>query len=215
MHICFDWDGTLARKDVAEEASLRRGKTLGLSMDPEWIAHAMKTHAHYKVNKEAIAKYTGITDEQLLTTIMTDIFRFHYLAVVHEWKEKIFFEDIPDLLRELKKQGHTISIASTLRQDILDYSVKLMRMQAVIGLICANTPDLLYSKTDLVQKVVEGAGPVNIMVGDREEDMQAGKAVGSKTIFVTWGAEDEKKGIADTIVRTPVELLNALIPDAA
>jgi len=69
MHILFDWDGTIAKKEVAEEASLRRCTTLDLVITPEQMREMQKTHAHYDINKAALRKYTGVTDERMLSLI--------------------------------------------------------------------------------------------------------------------------------------------------
>ena len=61
-NIIFDWDGTIARPDVAQEASARRFKTLGSSADKKWLRQALKNNDHYAVNKRLISEYTGITD---------------------------------------------------------------------------------------------------------------------------------------------------------
>ena len=207
MHICFDWDGTLVKKDVAEEASMRRGKTLGAVMDRNYIQEAMKTHAHYKVNKELISKYTGIKDERQLTTIIIEIFRFHYLGVVNEWKQRVFYPEVVEMLKRLKEQGHSLSIASTLRQDILDFSLEVLGMRDIFSSVKANTPDLQFSKEYLVGQVMKESGKIQWMIGDREEDALAGKKHRAKTIFVAWGAEDKKENIADFIVSKPTEIL--------
>lgn len=62
MLILFDWDGVIARRQVAEEAALRRCKTLGMNVSREWMQKAQKTHAHYRFNKEATVDKSGKPD---------------------------------------------------------------------------------------------------------------------------------------------------------
>jgi phosphoglycolate phosphatase-like HAD superfamily hydrolase len=211
MHICFDWDGTIACKDVAEEAAMRRGKTLGLVMDPVWMREAQKTHAHYAVNKDAISAYTGVTDPQMLTSMMTELFRFHYLAVVHEWKEKVYVHGMHEVLRQLRGSKHQLSIASTLRQDIIEYSLRQLGIREWFVSVRANTPDLAFSKEDLIVQIVSEAGKVDAIVGDRAEDLRAALMIGAKGVFVTWGAEEEESQVQKGIVaRKATDLMGIL-----
>ncbi len=211
MHIIFDWDGTLAKREVAEEASVRRGNSIGVVMDKAWMREAQKTHAHYKVNKAAIQKYTGIKDEKLKTIMMTNLFQLHYLSVVNEWKEKIFFEGIKDLLKALKEKGSKLSIASTIRKDIIKPSLQLLDVEKYFDSVHGNNASLDYTKNDLVEMAVKKNGKASYMVGDREEDMIGGKSVGAKTIFVSWGQGDlNDKSLTDFIVNSAEELVNIL-----
>lgn len=211
MHFVFDWDGTIAKKEVAEEASLRRGDSLGIHFQPDQLRELQKTHGHYEINKNAIRKYTGVTNDYLLTTIMTNLFQLHYLGVVNEWKEKVFYEDMLDVLRRLKEQ-HPLrySIATTLRQDIVGPALEVLGV-TLFDRVYGNTPDLCYTKHDLVQQALHDCGDVHLVVGDRLDDLQAGKEVGAKTAYATWGhGTEDVAGVADFVLERPEDLLAVL-----
>ncbi|MGV8141561.1 MAG: HAD family hydrolase [Candidatus Woesearchaeota archaeon] len=211
-NIIFDWDGTIARPDVAKEASIRRFKTLGQSIDKEWLKKALKNNDHYAVNKELISKYTGINDDKELTTIMTDIFKFHYIAVVNEWKDKSIYDKMRDVVKKLASR-HKLVIASTLRDDILQYSVINLGMDKYFYKIYGNTPDLKYSKEDIVRMAKKhfGKAGAQYMIGDKEEDILAGKSVNAKTVYVTWGITgSDHMNISDYSVIKPEDLLKII-----
>ena|SRR3990172_3891865 len=206
-HIAFDWDGTIAKKEVVEEANVRRCKTLDISIPIEKMREMQKTHAHYEINKEAIRKYTGVTDPRMQTIIMTNLFHLHYLGVVNEWKHKIFYEGMEDIIEKLKKQGTTMSIVTTLRTDIIEPTLEMFGMQKTFSKVYGNTPDLIYSKEQLLRQALTDCGQVHLMIGDREEDMKAGRAVKAKTAFAGWGhGELKDKKLADTILKTPKDI---------
>jgi phosphoglycolate phosphatase-like HAD superfamily hydrolase len=210
MNIIFDWDGTIAKPEVAKEASIRRFKTLGQIIDQRWLNQALKNNDHYKVNKELISKYTGITDDRELTTIMTDLFKFHYAAVVNEWKDKSLYEGMRQVIQNLASR-HRLVIASTLRKEILISSLKNLGMDGYFVKVYANTPDLKYSKKDLVEMAKKNLGGADYMIGDKEEDILAGKSVKAKTIYVTWGITgSDHETIADYSVVKPEELLKVI-----
>jgi phosphoglycolate phosphatase-like HAD superfamily hydrolase len=208
IHIAFDWDGTIAKKEAVEEANNRRCKTLDITIPPEKLREMQKTHAHYEINREAIQKYTGVTDERMQTIIMTNLFHLHYLGVANEMKQKILFPGMKDAINSLKKQGTTMSIVTTLRTDIIEPTLEMLGMRNLFGKVYGNTPDLIYKKEDLLKQALTDCGQVHLMIGDREEDMKAGKAVKAKTAFAQWGhGELTDKKLADAVLNTPEDLL--------
>jgi phosphoglycolate phosphatase-like HAD superfamily hydrolase len=206
MHICFDWDGTLAKIDVAHEAAIRRSKTLGEQFDPTWLSEAMKTDSHYKVNKELIAKYTGVKEDRLLTQIMTDLFRYHYLGVANELKEQTLFEGIKELLLFLKSKKVKLSIATTLRKDIVCEVLKNLEIYDLFDYVAGNNPELDYDKKMLMLDCEKNVSKIYFMVGDKSDDVDAAHKLNTKGILVYWGSHKEYDK-ADLVVNTVSELI--------
>jgi phosphoglycolate phosphatase-like HAD superfamily hydrolase len=212
MKIIFDWDGTIAKPDVASEASTRRLKTLGEKVDPAWLKQAQKNNDHYKLNKQLISKYTGVIDEKELTTIMTDIFKLHYLAVMHEMNGKALYDGMLSVIKQLHAKGHKLAIASTLRSDLIKHSLKLLNMEMYFEKVYANTPDLKYSKKDVVEMAKKNLGGADYMIGDKEEDILSGQSVKAKAIYVMWGVTgSDLKGKAEYSVSKPEEILKIIV----
>jgi len=210
--IIFDWDGTIAKPDVAREAAMRRFKTLGESVDPKWLKEAQKHDDHYKLTKQLISKYTGIVEDKELTTIMTDIFKLHYLGVTHEMRNKILYDGMLDVIKKLHAKGHKLAIASTLRSDLIKHSLKILNMEMYFEKVYGNTPDLKYSKRDVVEMAKKNLDGADFMIGDKEEDILSGKAVKAKTIYVTWGVSGtDYKNIVDFSVDKSEEILKIII----
>jgi len=208
MLIVFDWDGTIAKKEVANEASIRRLKELGMTVSKKWMENAQKNHSHYDVNKQLIEKKYGIKDERKKTIKMTDLFRKYYTKVVSEWKNKVFYEDMFNVLKRLKKDNE-LAIISTLRQDLIDNSLKILGCNNLFKYVYANSPALDHSKSALMKMLLaEGRKPA-LMIGDRYDDLIAGKEADAKTILVLWGNNtEEAKDSADYIIRNPKEILD-------
>ncbi len=210
MLIVFDWDGTIAKKEVANEASIRRFRELGSDVSKEWLAEAQKTHAHYDMNKQLIEKKFGITDEREKTIKMTSLFHKYYAEVVSEWKEKIFYEGMLDTLKEIKKE-HKLAIATTLIQPLIDDSLKILKCSNLFDCVVGNTHALDHSKTTLIRMVADKVGKPSYMIGDRYDDLVAGKENGAETILVLWGNNtEEAKDSADYVISSPKELLSIL-----
>lgn len=211
MNILFDWDGTIARPEISQEAAARRLRTLGKNVNKEWLIEVQKDADKPKLNKKLISKYTGLTDDKELKIIMTDIFKYHYLGVVNEHASKSLYDGMFDVLKHLHSKGHKIFIASTMRSDIINITLGKLGMDKLFLKVYANTPDLKYSKRDLLEMANKNLGRIDYMVGDKEEDILAGLAVKAKTIHVAWGAtEKNHKDKADHVANTPEELLKIL-----
>lgn len=211
MKIIFDWDGTIAKPDVATIAATRRLTTLGQSVNPEWLKQALKNNDHYKLNKQLISKYTGIVDDKELTTIMTDIFKLHYLGVMHEMGNKAVYDGMLEVIKKLHSNKHKLAIASTLRSDLIRHSLKVLNMEAYFEKVYGNTPDLKYSKKDVVEMARKNLDGADFMIGDKEEDILAGKSIKAKTIYVTWGVSgSDFRGKADYSVDKPEEILKII-----
>jgi len=206
--ICFDWDGTLARKEIVEKAALIRFEILNVEKGLDYIKKAIKTNEHYKVNKQAISKKTGITDERELTKIMTNLFQYCYLILANQSKDKIFFKDIIKVIKEIKnKYKLTFAIATTLRKDIVANIIKILNLQNLFEIVEGNNPELDFNKEDLVKKISK-QGNIILMIGDKEEDILAGKSVKSKTALSTWGHHTgTEKKLADFTLKQPKDLL--------
>ncbi len=209
MLILFDWDGTIARKEVAEEAAQRRLRILGVKKSAEWMRKAQKTHAHYDVTKAAISAYTGIKNERELTIMMTDLFHIHYLGVVNEWGKKgVLYQGMHQALERVKdKYGLKYAIVTTLRQDIVEPATHQLGINHLFDGIFGNTPSLDYSKTDLARQAAKKLGRPFLIVGDRKDDLLAGKEVGAKSAYAIWGhGFDEDAKLADYVLKTPADL---------
>ena len=204
MHICFDWDGTLARFEIAHEAAIRRSKTLGQEFDPVWLKETMKSDKHYVLNKELIEKYTGVVDKKIQTIIMTNLFQYHYLGVANEREERVLFEGIKEFLDDLKEK-HTLTIATTLRKDIVVEVLKNLDLINYFDYVAGNNPELSYDKQDLVDEVIREKGNLDFMVGDKSDDIDAGQKRGAKGILVSWGSH-KTYDKADYVVENVKEL---------
>ncbi len=211
MLILFDWDGTLAKKEIAEEAALRRLSFLGVTKSRAWIKKAQLTHAHYDVTKEAINQYTGVDNEIMLLTMMTNLFQLHYLAVVNEQKAKALYLHIHQLLEDIKQEfGVTYGIFTALRQDILEPALQTLGIRHLFTHVIGNTPDLRYNKTDLAKMIAVKEKPF-LIIGDRKDDLLAGKELNVKTAIARWGhGMKEDSQYADYILENPKDLTKIL-----
>lgn len=200
--IIFDWDGTIAKVEVANLAAHRRALSLGIDDSLDDIKLKQKDHSHYNDAKKAIKKIYDLDNNVLVTEKMTEIFKKYYIEVVDENTE-IFYQGMKSVLLKLKDKYELI-IATTLRQDIIESVLKKLDFE-IFTSIYGNTPSLSHSKERLVKKACKDYECIAI-VGDREEDILAGKMYNLKTVSVAWGQSTAKD--ANNHISNSIELLN-------
>ncbi|MCL2848079.1 MAG: HAD hydrolase-like protein [Firmicutes bacterium] len=123
------------------------------------------------------------------------------------------FPGIKELLFELKKRGHTLTIATNKAQPYIE---KIMQEKGVFelfdGIFGQELGQFSSDKTPLVKKAVEVAQPA-IMVGDRFIDIVAGKNAGIDTIGVLWGSAEDgefEKYKPTFVVEKPSDILEVV-----
>ena len=111
-------------------------------------------------------------------------------------------------MNELKKK-YKLIIATNLRGDTIKYVLEKIGCN-LFDELYGNSYDLKFTKTELVKLACEKNDCI-FMIGDREDDINAGKANGLKTIMVKWGyAINHNKNGADYLVHKPNELLDII-----
>lgn len=210
MNIVFDWDGTLAKKEIAEVASIRRSKMLGEEFDAGWLKAAMKDDSHFVANKELIKAYTGVKDKGLQTEIMTNLFQYQYLGVANEMQDNCLFPRILSLLKDLIESDKNLFIATTLRKDIVEPVLKNLNLEKYFVSVIGNDARLTMSKQDMLEELQNKYEKIHYMIGDKPSDVDAGLQVSAKGVLVTWGTH-ESYDAASLTVKTVSELRKELL----
>jgi phosphoglycolate phosphatase-like HAD superfamily hydrolase len=206
-YAALDWDGTITAPEAVDEVVMRIFETLGISMGKEQLIEKQKTNAHFHDIQQRIAEYTGQKDKRYLTVMMTELFRLHYLAVAKERRTGILNPAMHETLAHLSENGTRLIIVTSSRADIIQPVLELLSMEDLFSAVYANTPDLTRSKHNLLLNALGQYRRIDYMIGDREEDLSAGKAVKAKTGFASWGhGELVNKSLADAILQHPTDL---------
>ncbi|PLW80661.1 hypothetical protein C0585_01585 [Candidatus Woesearchaeota archaeon] len=202
--LIFDWDGTIAHKELATIAAVKQMNMMGMDVTIEKMHEFQKTHSHYDDVFSTMRKLVGNYDDSVIIPLTTNLFQFFYLETANKNPSEIFYKDMFDVLNELKKD-YKLLIASNLRQDILE-PITEKYCPNLFDKVYANTPDLKYSKTDLVKKACDEYECIS-MIGDREDDINAGTRNDLETVIVSWGYRNGEKCNPTHRIESPLELL--------
>jgi len=120
-----------------------------------------------------------------------------------------FFDGIVPLIKELKAQGKSLSVATNKPQPFIDAILKEKGIYEYFDKVVGpELNDPSSDKTPLVKKAMTDTNAV--MIGDRYVDINAAKAVGIDSIGVTWGSATEgefQQFIPTYVVNTTQEIL--------
>lgn len=188
--IIFDADGTIwdSEKDVF------------LAFN-----HTLKNNGDKEITKEEFQKLAGLDlgemfrrvltkDKEILANEYVRKYRKYYIDEGHYADETTLFENVKEILENLKKQGFYMAIASGKPKRILDKMVEcfhLNEFEFVLGTGESHfnpkpDPEIL----NYIMNKLHISKKDAVMVGDTKADIMAGKNARIDTIAVTYGYEN-------------------------
>lgn len=124
------------------------------------------------------------------------------------------FPGVAEVVRRVARAGTACVVTSkpqAFAEPIVEH-VGLLPLVAFVEGPALDAPD--EPKKDTLARALDRLPSIEVMVGDRHHDVDAGRAHGLRTVGVTWGigdrAELEEAG-ADVIVDSPAELAGVLL----
>ncbi|SHH60562.1 HAD family hydrolase [Clostridium grantii] len=213
-HIIFDLDGTLINSIGGLAYSMN--KVLEKYNLPQ---HTQTTYKSYIGN--GMKKLVERSLPHNYDTYFT-LDKAHKLMISNYekfWQEDLFvYDDIFNLLRELKEKGFTYSILTnkkeTFAKEIVDKLFTACGFQGVFGEV--NNMFLKPNK-EAIERIVKTL-KINtnecILVGDSEVDIKACQNANILSVACTWGFRDKiylKSLSPKYLIDTPLELIEILL----
>jgi len=166
---------------------------------------------------ESFAEYYGLSDEDSKTAVK----KYRERYSVTGWAENIPYEGMAELLRDLKKAGKTISLATSKPEEFATKILEHFDLAKYFDLICGapmNAPKG-HGKVDVIEDALKRLGITDrsgvLMVGDRLHDTEGAHKASLPCAGVLFGygdrAEHEACG-SDYIAEDVAELRALLLP---
>ena len=218
---CFDLDGCVVVSDEAIADGLRHALDLiGFPMlDAERLRAAIGPPLITTFSAlVAEAGHDPATGEGAsLVGAAVAAYRTRYAEIGFDLTRPV--DGIVDLLDRVRSRSHGSTVIVTAKptavaEPLLEHIGLRDRFDAVYG--APMGPDVEEKRVTLARALAETATDARdaIMIGDRSHDVLAGRACGTRTVGVLWGAgergELERAG-ADLVVARPDELDGVLI----
>lgn len=220
--IVFDFAGTLIKPEIIDIANTFRSKILQRSLPTR------QQHAHeqqlYRANREFVEKLTGITadakikyrqndlreitliGESVQNQIATNLFQIGMYMTAKKYSQKIFPPGLLKEIKKLKQKDYLLAIVSGIRTDIISGMLSIAGVTNLFDHIKGQPPKLGMTNNQLLNELKQ-QGKIVALIGDKYSDLEPGKELNVKTIFVTWGTPSgNEQKIADLIIKKPEEL---------
>jgi len=205
--VVFDFDGTI----VDSEEGIARGFQFALrSQGIEEDLEVIKDLIGPPLSRTIITKY-GLSEEDGAKAM-----KLHreYYNEIGLYQSKIF-PLVIELLEGLKDLGVQMMIATNKAEQFAVDQIKYFGLEGYFDAVVGNNHEQTKgSKADFINIAITNLGldkSEMMMVGDRYNDIEAGKLVGLHTVGVLYGygSEQEIKEVNPTyIIKDPLELID-------
>lgn len=209
--VLFDLDGTLTDPREGIVASLRFAFE-GMEAAPP--AEAALLGAIGPPLADTFARHLPEPDPERIARAIA-LYRERFDA--SGWRENRVYPRIPELLGAVGQRGWRAALATSkptvFAERITDHFDLRRHLGAVYG---AELDGTRGAKPDLLAHVLESEGASageTVMVGDRRHDVEGARAVGARSIGVTWGygsREELEAAGAGWICGSPGDVLRVL-----
>ncbi|MBO5321103.1 MAG: HAD family hydrolase [Clostridia bacterium] len=211
-YILFDLDGTLTNPEI--------GITNGImyALNKFGIEVSDRKELHCFIGPplvDAFMKYYGFSESNAKQAVAYYREFFRETGIY----ENRVFDGIDELLKNLKKEGKNLILATSKPQEFAEIVLNYFDLSKYFDCVVGATFDgSLNYKVDIIKVALE-RGNVNdiknaVMIGDRYHDIEGAKQNNLKSIGVLYGfgdREELEQAGADYIAETPHQLLEILI----
>jgi phosphoglycolate phosphatase len=144
----------------------------------------------------------------------------HYRACYAErgWTENAVYPGIRELLTSLQERGAVLYLCTSKREEFTHRILDHFALAAFFsGVVADRATSAHHDKADLLRELLEGHEidrESAVMIGDREFDILAARAIGVASIAVGYGfgsAEELAEGAPDATCVTVAELAGFLL----
>ncbi|HHY64201.1 MAG TPA: HAD family hydrolase [Clostridiaceae bacterium] len=164
---------------------------------------------------DSFMRFYGFTAEEARRAI--DYYREYFS--VRGLLENAVYDDIPDLLKDLKDNGKTLIVATSKPQVFAEQILEHFKIDKYFSFISGSTLDETRTqKAEVIEYALESMNisdlSKTVIIGDREHDVLGAKKVGIKSIGVLYGygSRDElEKAGADYIVGSVREIKHIVL----
>jgi pyrophosphatase PpaX len=146
---------------------------------------------------------------------MTEYYRHSYRK--NEDANTYIYDNIENLLKELKEQGYVIAITSNKGRRGIEFGLAKFNLTSYIDyIVSVDDVEMKKPHPECVMKVMKEkkfSQEELIIVGDSPHDIACGINAGIKTVLVSWTLfpmEEFKKNSPDFIIDNPLELMEII-----
>jgi len=178
----LDIDGTLVDTNYHHSIAWYRAFRQNGIVLPIW-----KIHTHMGMGgDQLVASLTSESVEEEKGDEIRSAEKALYMALIEEVEP---FRESREFVVDLKQTGHTVVLASSAKEDEVDYYLDLLDVRSIADAWTMSADvEATKPEPDLVKAAIEKAGDGDaVMVGDTPWDIKAAAGAGVDTIAVITG----------------------------
>lgn len=208
MTLIFDLDGTLLNtlEDLKNAVNFSLKKfgfsERTLEETKNSVGNGLKSLISLSLPKDAQWQVDAVLSE------MKAYYADHCCEATHP------YHGIPELLQNLKADGHRIAIVSN-KADSMVQTLRQTFFADTVDFALGETPELRRKPyPDMVFSVMQALGTEAVYIGDSEVDIQTAKNACLPSLIVGWGFRDEADLLAagaEKVYHSPAELYSAIL----
>ncbi len=203
VKVISDWDGPILKIRIAEEAGVRTGEAIGVHYTMEEMRLVAPRYEHVFRFTEAM-QAKGLTGEAARQH-SDRIFHQNYLQVIEREGRNAVDERMLEVLASCT--GVRYFIATMQPQYIIDKALAILGINLFHQAYGNEPPYDRLTKADIVKKAARDHGKMHLLIGDRYDEVAAGKQLGILTLHVPWGhGTPEAEQEADFLVMQHEEI---------
>ena len=204
----FDLDGTVSNNFV------------GIS---RCLNFALKALGQRELSDAEVLPFVGPPFRESLPRVFPGIDTEEAIALYrvrydeHGWLENHLYDGIEAAIRTLHLHGYTIALCTSKPRIAAERIISHFKLGPYFSGVHGPELDGKFDrKTELLAHLIDqyDVAPTNaVMIGDRNKDIEAAIATGTRSVGVLWGfgARDELESAgAQRIVTTPVDLVHTI-----
>ena len=204
----FDLDGTVSNNFV------------GIS---RCLNHALQALGRRELSDDEIYPFVGPPFRESLPRVFPGIdteeairlYRVRYDE--HGWLENHLYDGIAAAIRTLHLHGYTIALCTSKPRVAAERIISHFNLDPYFSGVHGPELDGKFDrKTDLLAHLVNhyNVAPASaVMIGDRDKDIEAANATGTRSVGVLWGfgaREELENAGAERIAATPIDLVHTI-----
>jgi phosphoglycolate phosphatase len=207
--LLFDLDGTLTDNSVGI------ARSIAFALDRMGVAVPDTATLRRCMGPPLRESFAWLLDTRDADAIEQAIAHYRERFTDVGWRENVVYDGIPEVLEALAVAPSRAYLCTSKPEVFARRIVQLFGLSLHLkGIYGADLAGTLDDKVKLFAHIAarEGFAPEDgIMIGDRAQDLRAGRMNGARSVGVLWGfGSREELATADAIVATPAELPAAL-----
>ncbi|WP_129408463.1 HAD family hydrolase [Marinitoga lauensis] len=203
MNIVFDLDGTLVNTGNIALPAIRLVLN-DLGYNPDIPDSEIFKYIGYTID-EIFEGLLKTDDKKIIEKAINLLDKYETGIIQNENINRIFFDDVFEVLDILKKNGHKLYILSNCNVKYMNALLEKGLNKYIDSPHCAEMYN--WKDKDYVLNLIANGNNDFIMIGDRHKDIEAAKANDFISIGCTYGFGDEEVKDADYIVHNIKEII--------